>query len=466
MTTRRFDLLPHPIAAARHASTLVANEAGRAPLLAATLEVVLRTLTVLALADDLQQQRPARADGLRLACLARPMTAGQWLNLLIELSRANRALFLRELPGWLFRADGQLTDAHRHVLDALDARNRWAHPERVSTAEGAQGSRLLAGHVESVLESLVWLGPYRWLRQLDSEPTRNLTFTGKLQRLGGLIEFEATFDTDWTALLLPGALYVTRPGGDEVLEVSPFAQIVVDPRTGREHLCLLQMMTTDTMLLSSAVSGTVHRHAFAGSHDDHSIAALRGQPGRRQGNRFGATPVVAQPRSEPPRPPPQPTTTQARANAPQRRPACLAHDWQPVRERLGSVTGAVVRCHQCRAFAWATSSRKGPDAVELWRPQAPEPRRLMGARPPRLTWVTARGVEERPVERAPYLANVRGDGNRPDLVITRAGLSGPWFALAVGGDPLLVGSLEFDAIALSEHPSFSMAGRDFGFFGG
>jgi hypothetical protein len=59
MTTRRFDLLPHPIAAARHASTLVANEAGRAPLLAATLEVVLRTLTVLALADDLQQQRPA-----------------------------------------------------------------------------------------------------------------------------------------------------------------------------------------------------------------------------------------------------------------------------------------------------------------------------------------------------------------------------------------------------------------------
>ncbi len=234
--------MPYPIASAWHRYHLATSEADRLRQLEAALEIALRTLSALLLPDYLRGEA-AEAVERALSNLKRP-SMGHWLELVRELSRHLRSRtepvpFLEPAGRWMFDEHGGPAKTARLLNEAVTLRNRYVHGA-APLSPGQETGRREALHekVHLVLESLSWLCGYRLFRLRSVEPTHRRTDAGKIQLFVGEHEFGDDVWAEWdreTSLLL-GPVYLLNPAGDSVLELSPFLQVLSDPRTGQERL--------------------------------------------------------------------------------------------------------------------------------------------------------------------------------------------------------------------------------------
>jgi serine/threonine protein kinase len=236
------ELMPRPIAAAWQCVRTATETGERLPRLITAYEVTLRTLVAFLLPDYVRGPADPKAEEA-LEALRRP-SLGHYLALLRHVARAMEARsgpppFLGDAVEWLRTGPGSGTGAARMLDELLEQRNRLAHGAPLSAADAAAQTMALRDRLRAVLASLRWLARYRPFQVVGQAPTRRGTVEGRVKLLIGHADGEPV-TARWRGLLLSGPVYLAAPHGGAALEVSPFIEVGVDPRTGLERCFLFR----------------------------------------------------------------------------------------------------------------------------------------------------------------------------------------------------------------------------------
>ena len=248
-TDRTIDLtvrrgFPQPIAGAWHRVAVASSDAERMRHATAALEVILRTLSSMALADYLRGGPVPRVEEA-LAPLSRP-SLGHWAQLLRVLihalgDRNEPQPFLPDLVGWYRTPTGRPTAEARRIDDLIALRNRVAHDgPSTSPEDTAAQLKHLMEESRALLRGLRWLAGYRLVRVLSQQPLRQGGTEGKIQVYAGAEALPEPRKVRWDARLIHQVVYLVEPGGREALEVCPFLQVLHDEATRQERLFLLR----------------------------------------------------------------------------------------------------------------------------------------------------------------------------------------------------------------------------------
>ena len=222
---------PHPVAAAWHRVSLATSSADKIKRLLACLEVLVRLLCVLLLPDYLRGP-PDEAVEKTFAYLDRP-ALGHWVQLLRSLIRAldarqTPAPFMPEVQAW-YLTKGRPSDGAKRLDDLVMVRNEEAHGRALSVAEQDERAAELLSGLRTVISELAFLGSYRPFRILTSSLSRRSGFSGRVQFLIGVPAQPEPVQGNWPARLFEEGVYLSNPAGTEVLELSPFMQVLHDP---------------------------------------------------------------------------------------------------------------------------------------------------------------------------------------------------------------------------------------------
>ena len=256
---------PHPIASAWHRVSLATNHAARVQQAVQALDITLRVTAMLLVADYLRGPPVEPVEEL-LARLDRP-SLGVWLGLARESLRALRDRdeepFAPEaVPAW-FTAKGKPTRALKNADALVALRNRIQHDGTAGgAAADAENAEKLVHGMRELLGSLEWLTAYRLARVVDQRPTRKRTTKGRVQFFDGATGLNEPVVAEWTAQLLPEAVYLVAPRGEAVLEVSPMFAVAPDPNLQEDRLFLLRDLDRKgrMVLVSQDTGATVVRH--------------------------------------------------------------------------------------------------------------------------------------------------------------------------------------------------------------
>ena len=235
---------PYPIASAWHRVALATADAERIRQLTAFQEVLLRTLAALLLPDYLRGDPASRIEDV-IPRLGRA-SLGTWVELVRETvrtleRRASPPVFMPEALPWYFDARGKPSAAAQQLDQLVRLRNRASHDAPVTGAgEIASQTRELFERSLALLDSLTWLARYRLLRVLTQDPQRSGGTRGKVQYFAGSEALAEPVTVKWRSQLLPQVVYLAKPSGDELLEVSPFLQVMTDPGTRQDRLFLFK----------------------------------------------------------------------------------------------------------------------------------------------------------------------------------------------------------------------------------
>ncbi|HHO52308.1 MAG TPA: serine/threonine protein kinase [Deltaproteobacteria bacterium] len=143
-----------------------------------------------------------------------------------------------EFIAWYLH-NGRLSEGARRLDELVRLRNEEAHGRALSIAEQDERSAALLTGLRVVLGEVSFLAHYRPFRILTSALSRRGGFEGKIQLLTGVAPQEEPVRATWPARLFPEAVYLTNPTGSEVLELSPFLQVIHDPGPREERTFLL-----------------------------------------------------------------------------------------------------------------------------------------------------------------------------------------------------------------------------------
>ncbi len=270
---------PQPAAAAWRRVSLATSDLERARQALAFIEVLLRTLAGLLLADYLRGLRDPSVDA-RVERLVRP-SLGTWLALVRQLSgylasRGEPAAFMAEAGLWLRDSRGRATEASKLLDGLVEIRNRLAHG---SAAIGGDEAAALAADVlercRKLIETLGWLPGYRLLRVLSQQPDRDGGARGTVQIYEGSEEVPLPRAASWDAALLGEAVYLAEPSGSSILEVGPLFRIAPSPGTNQEHLFLVaEFKKRRVRLVDESTGAQLDLPPPAGGAPDSVVALL------------------------------------------------------------------------------------------------------------------------------------------------------------------------------------------------
>jgi hypothetical protein len=250
---------PHPVAAAWHRVSLSTSSADRIKRLLACLEVLVRVLCVLLLPDYLRGP-PDEAVEKTLVHLDRP-ALGHWVQLLRSLVRAleareSPAPFMPEALAW-YMSKGRPSEGAKRLDELVMMRNEEAHGRALSVAEQDERAAELLVGLRGVISELSFLAGYRPFRILTSSLSRRSGFSGRIQFLCGVGAQPEPVQGSWPARLFEEGVYLTNPTGAEVLELSPFMQVMHDP--GPREDCVFVLAGTQKqkkLVLKNDSTGT------------------------------------------------------------------------------------------------------------------------------------------------------------------------------------------------------------------
>lgn len=214
------------------------------------LEVLLRTLFVLALTDHLRGPGSAEVERA-LAEFKRPLSLGSWNRVVRALvkslrDRTDPAPFLPELISWYFDGSVKATSAARKLERLVQLRNKKAHPASFVDLDGTgpdQRAREFLRLMTETLQSMSWLARYRLVRVLDQKAQRGGHSKGHIQVFQGIQRLPGPQSALWAAHLVHDSFYVVDPAGEVALDVWPFIQMLPDERTGKEELLLFKSLS-------------------------------------------------------------------------------------------------------------------------------------------------------------------------------------------------------------------------------
>ncbi len=229
--------LPQPIAAAWQEVLLARTNAQLEQRLLGLIDVLLRTLGVLALADYLRGPPVKDVENL-LSTLEEPQPDA-WYSLLNAsvdaiFRRSEPRPFALELLVWAHGPRGEPAAGQRQLEKVLKLRHEmmYATDTLVIEEAGTPTERLVVA-VVALCESLQWLGPYRLLRPATLTTLRDRGFTGRIQFLVGGAETPSSVEASWTAHLLLDTVYWSNPDASALLELTPFMRVLPHPRLKR-----------------------------------------------------------------------------------------------------------------------------------------------------------------------------------------------------------------------------------------
>ncbi len=224
--------LPLPIAAAWQHLLLASGQRQAEHRLILTVDVVVRTLAALAVADYLRGPAAPEVD----QALANLDEADRsvWWPLLAALAASappEPAHILAPLALWLRTPQGNRPSGLEQLRQCLFA---TSHPIEASAADFTRTTRIghSVGLVAGLLESLAWLAQWRLLQVASLTTVRRGGFRGELHLLAGAQVEPNRHAATWTAHLLANTLYLANPEGDALLEVSPL--LALEPQSRRQ----------------------------------------------------------------------------------------------------------------------------------------------------------------------------------------------------------------------------------------
>jgi hypothetical protein len=229
--------LPQPIAAAWQEVLLARTNTQLEQRLLGLIDVVLRTLGVLALSDYLRGQPVKDVESL-LPSLEEPQPDSWYLllNACVEavFRRAEPRPFALELLVWAHGPRGEPAAGQRLLEKVLKLRREMMYETDTLVIEesGTPTERLVVA-VLSLCESLHWLGAYRLLRPATLTTLRDRGFTGRIQFLVGGAETPPSVEASWSAHLLLDTVYWSNPDASALLELTPFMRVLPHPRLKR-----------------------------------------------------------------------------------------------------------------------------------------------------------------------------------------------------------------------------------------
>jgi hypothetical protein len=267
---------PHPVASAWHRVSLATSSADRIKRLLACLEVLVRVLCVLLLPDYLRGP-PDEAVEKTLVHLDRP-ALGHWVQLLRSLVRAlevreSPAPFMPEVISW-YMTKGRPSDGAKRLDELVMMRNEEAHGRALSVAEQDERAAELLVGLRGVISDLAFLAGYRPFRILTSSLSRRSGFSGRIQFLIGVGAQPEPVQGSWPARLFEEGVYLTNPSGAEVLELSPFMQVVHDP--GPREDCVFVLAGTQKqkkLVLKNDSTGTTETKLITSYDGDVALDA-------------------------------------------------------------------------------------------------------------------------------------------------------------------------------------------------
>ncbi|MEN0066882.1 MAG: serine/threonine-protein kinase [Myxococcota bacterium] len=266
-STRLIDQLirtsfPHPVAATWHRVSLVTSDADRIDRLFGSLEVVIRLLAAFLLPDYLRGPADEAVERA-LANLERP-SMGHWVQLLRALVKAlaNRRLspFMPEVVPW-YLTKGRPSDVAKQIDELVQLRNEHVHGHRLAAGEQEARVNHVIETLRTVLGKLDFLAGYRPFRVMTSELSRKGGFDGRVQFLTGVAAQAEPVRAHWESQLLADCVYLAKPDGSAVLEVSPFVQVVHDagPREDRVFIVAATKKHKKLLLKNDVTGGEVSR---------------------------------------------------------------------------------------------------------------------------------------------------------------------------------------------------------------
>jgi len=274
-STRLIDQLirtsfPHPVAATWHRVSLVTSDADRIDRLFGSLEVTVRLLDGILLADYL---RGPADEGVERALenLERP-SMGHWVQLLRALVKALRgrrpAPFVPEILPW-YLDKGRPSEIARHIDELVQLRNDHVHGHRLAASEQEARVGYLIETLRTVLGRLDFLAGYRLFRVMTSEWSRQGRFDGRVQFLSGVAAQAEPIRAHWKPPLLVDCVYLTNPDGSAFLEVSPFLMVLHDagPREDRVFVMAATRKRKKLLLKNDVTGGEVSRLITSGDGD-------------------------------------------------------------------------------------------------------------------------------------------------------------------------------------------------------
>lgn len=236
--------LPYPVASAWHRVALAKSEAERIDRLLACSEILFRTLAALLLPDYLRGPASPAVEE-EIAKLKRP-TDGMWLAIVRELirylgTRNDPPAFIPEVRDWYFTRSGKPSQSARLLEEILKLRNQFSHRRGVPPKKTEERMVNLQSAVRSALGGMEWMLGYRPFRAMTITLTGKPTFSGKIQFLTGLDEQSEPVSGEWDSSLFldQSSVYLANPAGSEILELSPFMDILPDA-LGEERVYLIK----------------------------------------------------------------------------------------------------------------------------------------------------------------------------------------------------------------------------------
>jgi serine/threonine protein kinase len=229
LTDRTLPRLPQPIAAAWNRVAFGKDDSDKVRRLVVCYETILRTIVALLLADYVRGTPSPQVDSA-LRKLEKP-TFGAWFGLLRELilhlgKRQDPQPFIPEVRNWFFTSADKPTPVAKTLERLVHTRNVVVHDDTDPTPEIDERNRAeLRSAIVAVLSTLDWILGYRIFRVVTSEPTRQSTFNGKVQFFTGIAD-NAPEPGKWDVFLVPNSVYLTNPAGSELLELSPFLELM------------------------------------------------------------------------------------------------------------------------------------------------------------------------------------------------------------------------------------------------
>lgn len=237
--------LPYPIAAAWQEVLLARGAVQLEQRLHTTLEVICRCVGALAVCEYLRGPVVLAVEPF-LQGLDNPQPE-HWAALCRTASQAIRersepAPFLHELVRWALNPQGNDADGCQtleRVLQLRQERLRSTSAED-SHDHSAQVEKLCRA-VIGLLQSLAWLGSYRFMRVVELTTTRDRSYSGLVQFLVGGADSPEPVEAMWTAHLLLDVVYLCDSRCSQLLEISPFVRVLTHPRSRKAQCFLFEL---------------------------------------------------------------------------------------------------------------------------------------------------------------------------------------------------------------------------------
>ncbi|MBI5607735.1 MAG: hypothetical protein HY902_02525, partial [Deltaproteobacteria bacterium] len=257
--------LPLPLAAAWQHLLLASGQRQAEQRLALTVDVALRTLAAMAVADYLRGPAYPEVDQA-LADLGEADRSAWWplLAALATIAPPEPSHILASVGPWLRKPQGERPPGLELLRQCLVA---TSHPIEASAADFTRITRIghSVGLVAGLLESLAWLAQWRLVQVASLTTVRRGGFRGELQLLVGAQVEPVRHAATWTAHLLANTVYLASPAGDALLEVAPLLVLVGVGRRQTPHCQLWSGVRAPDLVLLGEIPGerqsTVATHA-------------------------------------------------------------------------------------------------------------------------------------------------------------------------------------------------------------